>query len=79
MATLEGIQIENYRALRNVSLGKPTSKGGEPLPRLMAVIGVNGSGKSISRYLDSACPQKMRCRVSRALPLRQPAARLGAA
>ena len=46
MAILEGIQIENYRALRNVALGQLTSTEGEPLPRLMAVIGAIGSGKS---------------------------------
>ncbi len=46
MAVLEGIRIENYRALRDVSLGQLSSRSGEPLPRLMAVIGANGSGKS---------------------------------
>lgn len=46
MAILEGIQIENYRGLRNVSLGQLASRDGEPLPRLMAIIGANGSGKS---------------------------------
>jgi predicted ATPase len=46
MAVLEGIRIENYRALRNVSLGQLPGAQGEALPRLMAVIGANGSGKS---------------------------------
>jgi predicted ATPase len=46
MAILEGIRIENFRALRDVSLGQLSSKAGEPLPRLMAVIGAVGSGKS---------------------------------
>jgi predicted ATPase len=46
MAILEGIRIENYRALRDVSLGQLSSTSGEALPRLMAVIGANGSGKS---------------------------------
>lgn len=46
MAILEGIRIENYRALRDVSLGQLSSTGGEALPRLMAVVGANGSGKS---------------------------------
>jgi len=46
MAILEGIRIENYRALRDISLGKLTSTGADALPRLMAVIGANGSGKS---------------------------------
>ena len=46
MAILEGIQIENFRALRNVVLGKSAAEGGTPLPRMMAVIGANGSGKS---------------------------------
>lgn len=46
MAVLEGIQIENYRALRNVTFGKLTSNAGQALPRMMAVIGANGTGKS---------------------------------
>ena len=46
MAILEGIQIENFRALRNVVLGKSAAEEGTPLPRMMAVIGANGSGKS---------------------------------
>lgn len=46
MAILEGIQIQNFRALRNVTLGKTFDNAGEALPRLMAVIGANGSGKS---------------------------------
>lgn len=46
MAILEGIQIENYRALRDVTLGKLRSNVGQPLPRMMAVIGANGTGKS---------------------------------
>lgn len=46
MAILEGIQIQNYRALRDVTLGKTIDRQGEVLPRLMAVIGANGVGKS---------------------------------
>jgi predicted ATPase len=46
MAILEGIQIQNYRALRNVTLGKTIDSQGIKLPRLMAVIGANGVGKS---------------------------------
>lgn len=46
MAILEGIRIENYRALRDVSLGQLSSASGEALPRLMAIIGANGAGKS---------------------------------
>ncbi len=46
MAILEGIQIQNYRALRDVTLGKTINSPGKELPRLMAVIGANGVGKS---------------------------------
>jgi predicted ATPase len=46
VAILEGIQIQNFRALRNVSLGRTIENFEEPLPRLMAVIGANGTGKS---------------------------------
>ncbi|MBK6715592.1 MAG: AAA family ATPase [Burkholderiales bacterium] len=47
MAILEGIQIQNFRALRDVTWGRTIydSKADE-LPRLMAVIGANGVGKS---------------------------------
>jgi len=46
MAILEGIQIQNFRALRNVTLGKTFDNSAAALPRLMAIIGANGSGKS---------------------------------
>jgi predicted ATPase len=46
MAILEGIRIQNYRALHDVTLGRTFSSEGDPLPRLMAVIGANGVGKS---------------------------------
>jgi predicted ATPase len=46
MAILEGIQIKNFRALKNVTLGKVTASKGRPLSRLSAVIGANGAGKS---------------------------------
>lgn len=47
MAILEGIRIQNYRSLKDVTFGK-TFENQEPdaLPRLMAVIGANGVGKS---------------------------------
>jgi AAA15 family ATPase/GTPase len=44
---LEGIGIENYRGLKDVSFGKTfENREAIPLPRLMAFIGPNGSGKS---------------------------------
>lgn len=47
MAILEGIQIQNYRALRDVTLGKVRyDKDQAALPRLVTVIGANGAGKS---------------------------------
>lgn len=46
MAILEGLQIQNFRALRNVTLGKTFDNQNEPLPHLMTIIGANGSGKS---------------------------------
>lgn len=47
MAILEGIQIQNYRALRDVTLGKIRYEHEQDaLPRLITVIGVNGAGKS---------------------------------
>ncbi len=47
MAILEGIQIQNFRALRDVTLGKTLYERDQAaLPRLVTVIGANGSGKS---------------------------------
>ncbi len=46
MAILEGIQIQNFRALRDVTLGRTFELGKIELPKLIAVIGANGVGKS---------------------------------
>ena len=47
MARIEGIRIRNFRALRDITLGRVLSKQEpEPLTPLTAVIGKNGAGKS---------------------------------
>jgi predicted ATPase len=47
MARIEGIRIHNFRALRDVTLGRVWSQQQpEPLTPMTAVIGKNGSGKS---------------------------------
>lgn len=47
MAKIEGIRIENYRALRDVTLGKLwNTQKSQPLTPMTAVIGKNGVGKS---------------------------------
>jgi len=47
MARIEGIRIQNFRALRDVTLGRVLSAlEPEPLTPMTAVIGKNGSGKS---------------------------------
>lgn len=47
MARIEGFRVQNYRSLRDVSLGRLFSdQATEPLTPLTAVIGKNGSGKS---------------------------------
>jgi predicted ATPase len=47
MARIEGIRIQNYRTLKDVSLGLTfENRDDEPLPGLMTIIGPNGSGKS---------------------------------
>ena len=54
MAILEGIRIQNYRALKDVTLGRTCDNAkADPLPRLAAVIGANGTGKS--SLLDALC------------------------
>jgi predicted ATPase len=47
MAILEGIQIKNFRTLKEVTLGRTIYEATNlELPRLVAVIGANGVGKS---------------------------------
>jgi predicted ATPase len=47
MARIEGIRIRNFRALRDVTLGRVLSvQYPEPLTPMTAVIGKNGTGKS---------------------------------
>ena len=50
MALIEGLRIQNYRALKDISMGRIGTdadvKSAEPLTPLTAVIGKNGSGKS---------------------------------
>jgi predicted ATPase len=47
MARIEGIRIKNFRALRDVTLGKLWNlQNTEPLTPMTAVIGKNGVGKS---------------------------------
>lgn len=50
MALIEGFRIQNYRSLRNITLGRigtdQEAKGAKPLAPLTVVIGKNGVGKS---------------------------------
>jgi predicted ATPase len=47
MARIEGIRIRNFRALRDVTLGRVLSlQDPDPLTPMTAVIGKNGAGKS---------------------------------
>lgn len=52
MPQLEGIRIQNYRALRDVKVGRTfATRGHPPLPKMVAIVGPNGSGKST--FLDA--------------------------
>ena len=47
MPLLEGFRVQNYRALRDVALGRTTlNPEARPITPLVAVIGKNGTGKS---------------------------------
>lgn len=47
MARIEGVRIQNFRALKDVTLGRTAdNRDAEPLPKMIAAIGPNGSGKS---------------------------------
>lgn len=73
MALIEGLRVQNYRALHDVTLGKlSTAQQGEPLTPFTVVIGKNGSGKStlfdafgfvadcLSTDVETACDAKQR-------------------
>ena len=47
MAKIEGISIQNYRVLKDITLGRlPSMQQAQPLTPITAVIGKNGVGKS---------------------------------
>ena len=47
MAMIEGFRVQNYRALRDVTMGKLSAQSERaPLTPFTVVIGKNGSGKS---------------------------------
>jgi len=73
MATIEGFRVQNFRALRDVSLGKLSGEQvGEPLTPFTVVIGKNGAGKStlfdafgfvadcLATDVETACDMKQR-------------------
>ncbi|KMZ11921.1 hypothetical protein BHUM_02783 [Candidatus Burkholderia humilis] len=73
MALIEGFRVQNYRALRDVTLGKlSTDQQEDPLTPFTVVIGKNGVGKStlfdafgfVADYLntdvETACDAKQR-------------------
>jgi predicted ATPase len=73
MALIEGFRVQNYRALRDVTLGKlSTLQDANPLTPLTVVIGKNGVGKStlfdafgfiadcLASGVENACDMKER-------------------
>lgn len=47
MARIDGFRVKNFRALKDVTLGKLWNLGtADPLTPLTAVIGKNGAGKA---------------------------------
>ena len=73
MAIIEGFRVQNFRVLRDVSLGKLSGEqAGEPLTPLTVVIGANGVGKStlfdafgfvadcLATNVETACDMKQR-------------------
>jgi predicted ATPase len=73
MALIEGFRVQNYKALRDVTLGKLSNQqSGEPLTPFTVVIGKNGVGKStlfdafgfvadcLAHDVETACDMKQR-------------------
>ena len=46
MALIEGFRVRNFRALRDIEIGKLINTQNEKLTPLTTVIGKNGAGKS---------------------------------
>jgi predicted ATPase len=78
MATIEGIRIQNYRVLKDVTLGQLwNQRKNPPLTPLVAVIGRNGVGKStlfdafgfladcLAVGVEEACDLKQRGGIAR--------------
>lgn len=73
MAIIEGFRVQNFRALRDVTLGKLSGQSqGSPLTPFTVVIGKNGAGKSslfdafgfiadcLATDVETACDMKQR-------------------
>lgn len=72
MAVIEGFRVQNFRALRDVTLGRLSGSLGEPLTPFTVVIGKNGVGKSslfdafgfvadcLATDVETACDMKQR-------------------
>ena len=73
MAIIEGFRVQNFRALRDVTLGKLSGEQvGDPLTPFTVVIGKNGVGKStlfdafgfvadcLATDVETACDMKQR-------------------
>ena len=72
MAIIEGFRVQNFRALRDVTLGRLFSAKEQPLTPLTVVIGKNGVGKSslfdafgfladcLTTDVETACDMKQR-------------------
>jgi predicted ATPase len=73
MALIEGFRVQNYRALRDITLGKLSNQQkSQPLKPFTVVIGKNGVGKStlfdafgfvsdcLSHDVETACDMKQR-------------------
>lgn len=72
MAIIEGFRVQNFRALRDVTLGCLSGSQGKPLTPFTVVIGKNGVGKSslfdafgfvadcLATDVETACDMKQR-------------------
>lgn len=72
MALIEGFRVQNYRALKDVTIGRLSGGVGESLTPFTVVIGKNGAGKStlfdafgfvadcLALDVETACDQKQR-------------------
>lgn len=71
MPRIEGFRVQNYRVLRDVTMGRLWNNKQDPLTPLVAVIGKNGTGKSTMFDMFGYLKDALQSGVEEACDLKQ--------